>query len=122
MGCEMLTRRAVLAAGGGLLLAGRVRAGSAARVLVLGGDLAEIAFALGAGDRVVATVHTAKPLTDAQRTRLSAALSRRYDGNVSLNEVFDPAVVGGLRVQIADDVIDGSISARLADLRQKLAG
>ncbi|KQQ68919.1 F0F1 ATP synthase subunit delta [Microbacterium sp. Leaf320] len=74
------------------------------------------------GDRVVATVHTAKPLTDAQRTRLSAALSRRYDGNVSLNEVFDPAVVGGLRVQIADDVIDGSISARLADLRQKLAG
>jgi len=74
------------------------------------------------GDRVVATVHTAKPLTDAQRTRLSAALSHRYDGNVSLNEVFDPAVVGGLRVQIADDVIDGSISARLADLRQKLAG
>ncbi|WP_314422204.1 F0F1 ATP synthase subunit delta [uncultured Microbacterium sp.] len=74
------------------------------------------------GDRVVATVHTAKPLTDAQRTRLSAALSRRYDGTVSLNEVLDPAVVGGLRVQIADDVIDGSISARLADLRQKLAG
>ncbi len=74
------------------------------------------------GERVVATVHTAKPLTDAQRTRLSAALSQRYDGTVSLNEVLDPAVVGGLRVQIADDVIDGSISARLADLRQKLAG
>ncbi|OAN43494.1 F0F1 ATP synthase subunit delta [Microbacterium sp. H83] len=74
------------------------------------------------GDRVVATVHTAKPLTDAQRTRLGEVLSRRYDGTVSLNEVIDPAVVGGLRVQIADDVIDGSISARLADLRQKLAG
>ena len=29
------------------------------------------------GDRVVATVHSAKPLTDAQRTRLSDALSRR---------------------------------------------
>ncbi len=74
------------------------------------------------GDRVVATVHTAKPLTDAQRTRLSSVLSSRYEGTVSLNEVIDPAVVGGLRVQIADDVIDGSISARLADLRQKLAG
>lgn len=74
------------------------------------------------GDRVVATVYTATPLTDAQRTRLSDALSRRYEGTVSLNEVSDPAVVGGLRVQIADDVIDGSISARLADLRQKLAG
>ncbi|MGW9156417.1 MULTISPECIES: F0F1 ATP synthase subunit delta [unclassified Microbacterium] len=72
--------------------------------------------------RVVATVHTAAPLTDAQRARLSDSLSRRYDGQVSLNVVIDPAVVGGLRVQIADDVIDGSISARLADLRQKLAG
>lgn len=73
-------------------------------------------------ERVVATVHTASPLSDAQRTRLSDALSRRYDGRVSLNVVIDPSVVGGLRVQIADDVIDGSISARLADLRQKLAG
>ncbi|MEV4774432.1 F0F1 ATP synthase subunit delta [Microbacterium sp. LWO13-1.2] len=72
--------------------------------------------------RVVATVHSAKALTAAQQTRLSDALSRRYDGRVSLNVVIDPTVVGGLRVQIADDVIDGSIAARLADLRQKLAG
>ncbi len=72
--------------------------------------------------RLVATVHSASELNDAQRTRLSDSLSRRYDGQVSLNVVIDPAVVGGLRVQIADDVIDGSISARLADLRQKLAG
>ncbi|WP_102191814.1 F0F1 ATP synthase subunit delta [Microbacterium aurantiacum] len=72
--------------------------------------------------RVVATVHSAKALSAAQQTRLSDALSRRYDGRVSLNIVIDPTVVGGLRVQIADDVIDGSIAARLADLRQKLAG
>lgn len=72
--------------------------------------------------RIVATVHTASALSAAQRTRLGAALSERYDGEISINEVIDPTVVGGLRVQIADDVIDGSISARLADLRQKLAG
>ncbi|MFD5214532.1 F0F1 ATP synthase subunit delta [Microbacterium sp. NPDC058345] len=71
--------------------------------------------------RTVATVHTAVPLDAAQQTRLRDALARRYGGEVSLNLVIDPAVVGGLRVQIADDVIDGSISARLADLRQKLA-
>jgi F-type H+-transporting ATPase subunit delta len=71
--------------------------------------------------RVVATVYSASPLGDAQRTRLSAALSTRYGGQISLNVVIDPSVVGGLRVQIADDVIDGSIAARLADLRQKLA-
>lgn len=73
-------------------------------------------------DRIVATVHTASSLTAAQESRLSAALAKRYGAQVSLNVVIDPTVVGGLRVQIADDVIDGSISARLADLRQKLAG
>ncbi len=72
--------------------------------------------------RTVATVVSAVPLGDAQRTRLAAALSERYGSDVSLNIVIDPAVVGGLRVQIADDVIDASISTRLADLRQRLAG
>ncbi|CAH0138119.1 F0F1 ATP synthase subunit delta [Microbacterium sp. Bi121] len=74
------------------------------------------------GGRIVATVHTATPLSTTQRTRLSDALAARYEGAVSINEVIDPTVVGGLRVQVADDVIDGSISARLAELRQKLAG
>lgn len=73
-------------------------------------------------DRVVATVHSATPLSAEHSARLSDALSRRYGGRVFLNTVIDPTVVGGLRVQIADDVIDGSISARLAELRQKLAG
>ncbi|MGQ7310360.1 F0F1 ATP synthase subunit delta [Microbacterium arabinogalactanolyticum] len=71
--------------------------------------------------RTVATVHTAAPLAAAQETRLRDALARRYGGEISVNQVIDPTVVGGLRVQIADDVIDGSISARLAELRQKLA-
>ena len=72
--------------------------------------------------RTVATVVTASPLSLAQQTRLIESLSRRYGSGVSLNQVIDPAVMGGLRVQIADDVIDGSIASRLADLRQKLAG
>lgn len=72
--------------------------------------------------RIVATVHTATPLSAAQRARLGDSLAQRYEGKVSINEVIDPTVVGGLRVQVANDVIDGSISARLAELRQKLAG
>lgn len=72
--------------------------------------------------RAVATVIAAVPLSAAQSERLSAALSQRYGTPVSLNTVVDPSVVGGLRVQIADDVIDASVSTRLADLRQRLAG
>lgn len=71
---------------------------------------------------VVATVTTAAALSAAQQERLTVALSKNYGGRVSLNVVINPAVVGGLRVQIADDVIDGTISSRIDDLRQKLAG
>jgi len=70
----------------------------------------------------VATVVSAAPLSDAQVERLRAALSARYGTEISVNTRIDPHVVGGLRVQIADDVIDASISTRLADLRQRLAG
>ncbi|MFT3974165.1 MAG: iron chelate uptake ABC transporter family permease subunit [Amaricoccus sp.] len=54
-----LTRRAALIAGGAALLAPRVRAAEAGRIVIAGGDLAEIAFALGAGGRVLATDDTA---------------------------------------------------------------
>ncbi|GAA1947094.1 F0F1 ATP synthase subunit delta [Microbacterium deminutum] len=71
---------------------------------------------------IVATVHTATPLSAAQSERLSAVLSKRYGKQIGLNAVIDPSVVGGLRVQIADDVIDASVAARLTELRQRLAG
>jgi len=72
--------------------------------------------------KTVATVVSATPLSAEQSTRLAAALASKYGRDVTLNPVLDPTVVGGLRVQITDDVIDGSIAGRLADLRQRLAG
>ncbi|QIG38198.1 F0F1 ATP synthase subunit delta [Microbacterium sp. 4R-513] len=72
--------------------------------------------------RTVATVVSAVPLNAAQAERLAGALSKRYGTDVSINSVVDPSVVGGVRVQIADDVIDASVSSRLAELRQRLAG
>lgn len=72
--------------------------------------------------RSVATVTTAVSLTPEQSAKLAALLSNKYGREVALNTVIDPKVVGGLRVQVADDVIDASIAARLADLRQRLAG
>ena len=76
----------------------------------------------GQRDSIVATVITARPLSAAQTERLSAVLTRRYGKRVGLNSVIDPSVVGGLRVQIADDVIDASVAARLTELRERLAG
>jgi F-type H+-transporting ATPase subunit delta len=69
----------------------------------------------------VATVRVARPLSDADRQRLTDALTRQYGREVHLNVVLDPEVVGGIRVEIGDDVIDGTISSRLDDARRKLA-
>lgn len=72
--------------------------------------------------RVVAQVFAAAPLSGDQYDRLASALSARYGTQVTINSVIDPGLVGGLRVQIGDDVIDASIASRLNDLRQRLAG
>ncbi|WP_141013912.1 F0F1 ATP synthase subunit delta [Nocardioides sambongensis] len=73
------------------------------------------------GERV-ATVTVARALSEADEQRLGGALSRQYGRPVHLNVVVDPAVIGGLRVEIGDDVIDGTVLSRLDDARRKIAG
>ena len=73
------------------------------------------------GERV-ATVRAARELTEAERTRLADALSRQYDRQVHVNVLVDESLIGGLRVEIGDDVIDGSVASRLDDARRRLAG
>lgn len=73
-------------------------------------------------DLSIATVYTAKPLPADQLERLGAALAKKYGKQLKINQIVDSAVMGGLRVQIGDDVIDGSISSRINDLRLQLAG
>jgi F-type H+-transporting ATPase subunit delta len=78
--------------------------------------------AAGVHGEGVAKVRTARALSDDERTRLQRGLASQYDRPIHLNVVVDPAVLGGIRVEIGDDVIDGTVAARLADARRKLAG
>ena len=71
--------------------------------------------------QTIATVYAATTLPIAQAERLRSVLSATY-GDLRINQVVDPSIIGGLRVQIGDDVIDGSIASRLAELRLQLAG
>ena len=73
-------------------------------------------------DEVVATVRVARPLTDADESRLSDILGRQYHTTVHLNVVVDEGVLGGVRVEIGDEVIDGTIANRLDDARRRLVG
>jgi F-type H+-transporting ATPase subunit delta len=70
--------------------------------------------------QLLATVISATPLTPAESERLSAALQTMYGRGVHLNVEVDPSVVGGVRVMIGDEVIDGTLETRLADARREL--
>lgn len=72
-------------------------------------------------ERLVAEVHAAVPLTTEQRSSLAAALVAAYGHDVYLNVVVDPELIGGVTVRVGDELINGSVASRLAELRRSLA-
>jgi F-type H+-transporting ATPase subunit delta len=72
--------------------------------------------------QLIALVRSAVELSAAHRRRLAKALADAYGHAVHLNVVVDPSVVGGISVQIGDELIDGTAASRLAEVRRKLAG
>lgn len=90
--------------------------------LPIGRALLDIeSIAAGVQEEVLAVVHTAKPLGETELNRLAGALGKIYDAAVHLHVVEDPSLIGGLRVEIGDDVIDGTVVSRLDDARRQLA-
>jgi F-type H+-transporting ATPase subunit delta len=71
-------------------------------------------------ERLVAHVVVAQWPSEEQQQRLVASLTRRYGRQVRLAVDVDPSVIGGMRVQIGDDVIDGTVSRRLAAASEQL--
>ena len=82
------------------------------------GELAELAVAHRG--EIVAEVGAAAELSDAQRRRLTDVLTRIYHHPVSVQLTVDPGLLGGLAVAVGDEVIDGTLSSRLAAAETKL--
>jgi F-type H+-transporting ATPase subunit delta len=71
--------------------------------------------------RVRATLTTASELAPHDRDRVAAELSKRLNKDVRLTTEVDPRILGGLRLQYGDRVVDASVAARLEQLRRRLA-
>ena len=67
-------------------------------------------------ERRSAKVESAVALSPATRASLEQNLARRYGAGVTLAFSENPALIGGLRIQVGSDVFDGSVQARLAAL------
>lgn len=80
--------------------------------------LAEVAVARRG--EVVAQVSAAADLSDAQRTRLTDVLARIYGHPVSVQLHISTELLGGLLISVADEVIDGTLSSRLAAAQAQL--
>ncbi|MFV0427978.1 MAG: ATP synthase F1 subunit delta [Arachnia sp.] len=68
----------------------------------------------------IANVTVAKPLDAARAGRLRRLLEARTGRAISLQIRVDPAVLGGINVQIADHIYEASVAGRLADARRLL--
>ena len=66
----------------------------------------------------VAEVRSAVALTDEQIARLTQALSARTKRDITVRNIVDPTVMGGIVTRIGDSVIDGSVRTRLNQLRE----
>lgn len=71
-----------------------------------------------ASESVVATVETAVELSDSQKQALIKALEKRTGKSVTLNCIKNSSLLGGVRVEIDGEILDGSIKNNLKRARE----
>ena len=65
-------------------------------------------------------VTTATPLKQEQIDKLIAVYSKKIGRAVHINSVVDPSVLGGMRVQVGDEVTDNTVVAQLENLQRSV--
>ena len=88
-------------------------------------ELATYAFIDGVGarhNRLRAVVRSRVALTDGQKQKLVDTLSKQMGQPVHISVEIDASVIGGVEVRFDDEVIDGTISHRLAEAGRALVG
>ena len=73
-------------------------------------------------NRLIANVRVAAAITDTQKVRLAQAIEKQVGQPIRVNIQVDPSILGGVSVKFADELVDGSISNRLAGAGRALAG
>ena len=94
------------------LLTQAVRSADGSRLSDVAVGLAELAAARR--NESVAQVTAPVAMSNEQTARLVAVLSKIYGRKISIQSEIDPSIIGGLKITLGDEVIDGSVASRLA--------
>lgn len=73
---------------------------------------------MAVSNTVTVTVTSAVALSGAQKEKLIQKLEAKYRKNICPLYQVDPALLGGIRIEMEDKVIDGSIVKRLQSLKE----
>jgi len=70
-----------------------------------------------------AKVYSVRPLTDEEQRSLSAAFAAKIGKTaLRIENVVDPSLIGGLRLQVGNRIYDNSIRAKLDRLKRQMIG
>lgn len=64
---------------------------------------------------------TAVPMSQEEIKQLEAKLSSKYNKNVTLENNVDESIIGGVLVRLGNEEIDGTVKARLANMKNQLS-
>lgn len=67
---------------------------------------------------ILANVKTVIPLLKEEREELIEKLGNKYNKKIILEEEIDKSIIGGVYVRVGDDVLDGTLSTRLKDIKK----
>jgi F-type H+-transporting ATPase subunit delta len=73
-------------------------------------------------NRLIAVIRVASEISDAQKSRLATAIESQVGQPIRVNIEIDSSILGGVSVKFADELVDGSVSTRLASAGRALAG
>lgn len=68
-------------------------------------------------NRVTAKIYYVKEPSEAQKERLEDKLSKMTGKKIDALYIEDSALIGGIKIELDDRIIDGSLSARLSNIK-----
>jgi F-type H+-transporting ATPase subunit delta len=77
-----------------------------------------VTLAAAQQNRLLATVRVARPMTQDQAQRLRAALSKQAGRDVAIQEIVEPGLLGGIRVELGDQLIEGTVASKLDEAKR----